>query len=325
MKRKIFYSLFLLFYLPALSFSFGFDVNQETIFSENTEYSPAFLDNNQTNCFFTFAHSFDNWLISIYPNLCFKDEKLNLNLYKFKFNLFFHNFAFSLDKDTFYYGNGTFENLSVPQSITIKDKDDNSWYSRFDFIFMGQTISVGTLLDKNIDYYKAPSYLNPFFIFNYSSTYFNLIYTFDYLWAENDSLKNSLEFDFLSTHDLSFYSTLCYVLDLSEKNDLKLNIGISKTFIFKNFLFSPLCELNYNFMNKDLGLLFNLHSDLYDSFNFETGISYSNSDTENLRLRTEINFYIKAFSVKFLYQSKNLLKNERMNKGYLSIGIKYEI
>ena len=325
MKRIILYFIFLLFCIPSFSLNFGFDINQETIFSEKTEYIPAFFDNTQTDIFFSFTHSFSNCLISVYPNLCFQNENLYVNLYKFKFNLFFDNFAFTLDKDTFYYGNGTFENLSIPQSIKIKDKDDNSWYSKFDLFFMGQTISMGALLDKNIDYYKVPSYLNPFFIINFNTTYFNLIYTLDYFWSENDSLKNSLEFDFLSAHDLSLYSTLSYVSELSEENDLKLNIGISKAFFFKNFIFSPLVELNYNFLNNNLGLIFNLHSDLYEFLNLEAGISYSNSDTENLNLRTEIDFYIKSFSVKILFQSKNLLKDERMNKRYLSVGVKYEI
>ncbi len=325
MKRIILCLIFLLICIPSFSSNFGFEINQQTVFSEKTEYTPAFFDNSQTDIFINFSQPFKNCLLSVYPNLCFKDEKLYFNIYKLKFNLFFDYFAFSLDKDVFYYGNGTFENLSTPQSITIRDKDENSWYTKFDIFFMGQTISIGSLIDKNIDYYEAPSYLNPFFIVNLNSTYFNLIYTLDYLLSEDNSLKNSLELDFLSAKDFSLYSTLSYISYFSEENDLKCNIGISKAFIFKNFIFSPLCEFDYNFTNNNLGLLFNVYSDIYDFLNLETGISYSNSDADNLNLRMKIDFYLKSSYIQILYQSQNLLKKEKMNKGYLSVGVKYEI
>ena len=325
MKRTFFCLFFLIFCIPSFSLNFGFEINQETVFNEKTEYIPAFFDNTQTDVFVNFSHTFNNCLLTIYPNLCFKNENLYFNIYKCKFNLFFDNFAFFLGKDTFYYGNGTFENLSTPQSITIRDKDENSWYTKCDLFFMGQTISLGALLDKKIDYYKEPSYFNPFVTINLNSTYFNLIYSIDYLLTENDSLKNSLELDFLSAKDLSLYSTLCYISDFSEKNDLKCNIGISKAFIFKDFIISPLCEFDYNFANNNLGLLFNLHSEFYDFLNLETGISYSNSNEDNLNIRIKIDFYLKSSSIQILYQSQNLLKEEEMNKGYLSVGVKYEI
>lgn len=190
---------------------------------------------------------------------------------------------------------------------------------------MGQTISLGALLDKKIDYYESLAYFNPFVTVNLNSTYFNLIYSIDYLLSENDSLKNSLEINFLSAKDLSLYSTLSYISDLSEENNLKSNIGISQAYIFKDFIISPLCEFNYSFTNNNLGLLFNLHSEFYDFLNLETGISYSNSDTNTLNLRIKIDFYLKSSSIQILYQSQNLLKEEQMNKGYLSVGVKYEI
>ena len=160
---------------------------------------------------------------------------------------------------------------------------------------------------------------------NLNSAYFNLLYTIDYLLTENDSLKNSLELDFLSAKDLSLYSTLSYISNFSEENDLKCNIGISKAFIFKDFIISPLCEFDYNFTNNNLGSLFNVHSEFYDFLNFEAGISYSNSNEDNLNLRIKIDFYLKSSSIQVLYQSQNLLKEEKMNKGYLSVGVKYEI
>ncbi len=325
MKRTFFCLIVFISCIPSFSLNFGFEIKQETVFSEKTEYTPAFFDNTQTDIFVNFSQTTKNCLLAIYPNLCFKDENLYFNIYKCKFNLFFDNFAFFIGKDIFYYGNGTFENLSTPQSITIRDKDENSWYTKCDLFFMGQTISLGALLDKKIDYYESPAYFNPFVTVNLNSTYFNLIYTIDYLLTENDSLKNSLELDFLSAKDLSLYSTLSYISDFSEENDLKCNIGISKAFIFKDFIISPLCEFNYSFTNNNLGLLFNLHSEFYDFLNLETGISYSNSDEDNLNLRVKIDFYLKSGSIQVLYQSQNLLKEEKMNKGYLSLGVKYEI
>lgn len=325
MKRMLFCLFFLIFCIPSFSLNFGFEINQETIFSEKTEYTPSFFDNTQTDVFVNFSHTTKNCLLAIYPNLCFKDENLYFNIYKCKFNLFFDNFAFFIGKDIFYYGNGTFENLSTPQSITIRDKDENSWYTKCDLFFMGQTISLGALLDKKIDYYESLTYFNPFVTVNLNSTYFNLIYSIDYLLSENDSLKNSLEINFLSAKDLSLYSTLSYISDLSEENNLKSNIGISQAYIFKDFIISPLCEFNYSFTNNNLGLLFNLHSEFYDFLNLETGISYSNSDTNTLNLRIKIDFYLKSSSIQILYQSQNLLKEEQMNKGYLSVGVKYEI
>lgn len=325
MKRMLFCLFFLIFCIPSFSLNFGFEINQETVFSEKTEYTPSFFDNTQTDVFVNFSHTTKNCLLAIYPNLCFKDENLYFNIYKCKFNLFFDNFAFFIGKDIFYYGNGTFENLSIPQSITIRDKDENSWYTKCDLFFMGQTISLGALLDKKIDYYESLTYFNPFVTVNLNSTYFNLIYSIDYLLSENDSLKNSLEINFLSAKDLSLYSTLSYISDLSEENNLKSNIGISQAYIFKDFIISPLCEFNYSFTNNNLGLLFNLHSEFYDFLNLETGISYSNSDTNTLNLRIKIDFYLKSSSIQILYQSQNLLKEEQMNKGYLSVGVKYEI
>lgn len=325
MKRMLFCLFFLIFCIPSFSLNFGFEINQETVFSEKTEYTPSFFDNTQTDIFVNFSHTTKNCLLAIYPNLCFKDENLYFNIYKCKFNLFFDNFAFFIGKDIFYYGNGTFENLSTPQSITIRDKDENSWYTKCDLFFMGQTISLGALLDKKIDYYESLTYFNPFVTVNLNSTYFNLIYSIDYLLSENDSLKNSLEINFLSAKDLSLYSTLSYISDLSEENNLKSNIGISQAYIFKDFIISPLCEFNYSFTNNNLGLLFNLHSEFYDFLNLETGISYSNSDTNTLNLRIKIDFYLKSSSIQILYQSQNLLKEEQMNKGYLSVGVKYEI
>lgn len=325
MKRMLFCLFFLIFCIPSFSLNFGFEINQETVFSEKTEYTPSFFDNTQTDVFVNFSHTTKNCLLAIYPNLCFKDENLYFNIYKCKFNLFFDNFAFFIGKDIFYYGNGTFENLSTPQSITIRDKDENSWYTKCDLFFMGQTISLGVLLDKKIDYYESLAYFNPFVTVNLNSTYFNLIYSIDYLLSENDSLKNSLEINFLSAKDLSLYSTLSYISDLSEENNLKSNIGISQAYIFKDFIISPLCEFNYSFTNNNLGLLFNLHSEFYDFLNLETGISYSNSDTNTLNLRIKIDFYLKSSSIQILYQSQNLLKEEQMNKGYLSVGVKYEI
>lgn len=325
MKRMLFCLFFLIFCIPSFSLNFGFEINQETVFSEKTEYTPSFFDNTQTDVFVNFSHTTKNCLLAIYPNLCFKDENLYFNIYKCKFNLFFDNFAFFIGKDIFYYGNGTFENLSTPQSITIRDKDENSWYTKCDLFFMGQTISLGALLDKKIDYYESLTYFNPFVTVNLNSTYFNLIYSIDYLLSENDSLKNSLEINFLSAKDLSLYSTLSYISDLSEENNLKSNIGISQAYIFKDFIISPLCEFNYSFTNNNLGLLFNLHSEFYDFLNLETGISYSNSDTNTLNLRIKIDFYHKYSSIQILYQSQNLLKEEQMNKGYLSVGVKYEI
>lgn len=325
MKRMLFCLFFLIFCIPSFSLNFGFEINQETVFSEKTEYTPSFFDNTQTDVFVNFSHTTKNCLLAIYPNLCFKDENLYFNIYKCKFNLFFDNFAFFIGKDIFYYGNGTFENLSTPQSITIRDKDENSWYTKCDLFFMGQTISLGALLDKKIDYYESLTYFNPFVTVNLNSTYFNLIYSIDYLLSENDSLKNSLEINFLSAKDLSLYSTLSYISDLSEENNLKSNIGISQAYIFKDFIISPLCEFNYSFTNNNLGLLFNLHSEFYDFLNLETGISYSNSDTNTLNLRIKIDFYLKSSSIQILYQSQNLLKEEQMNKGYLSVGVKYEI
>lgn len=325
MKRMLFCLFFLIFCIPSFSLNFGFEINQETVFSEKTEYTPSFFDNTQTDVFVNFSHTTKNCLLAIYPNLCFKDENLYFNIYKCKFNLFFDNFAFFIGKDIFYYGNGTFENLSTPQSITIRDKEENSWYTKCDLFFMGQTISLGALLDKKIDYYESLTYFNPFVTVNLNSTYFNLIYSIDYLLSENDSLKNSLEINFLSAKDLSLYSTLSYISDLSEENNLKSNIGISQAYIFKDFIISPLCEFNYSFTNNNLGLLFNLHSEFYDFLNLETGISYSNSDTNTLNLRIKIDFYLKSSSIQILYQSQNLLKEEQMNKGYLSVGVKYEI
>lgn len=325
MKRMLFCLFFLIFCIPSFSLNFGFEINQETVFSEKTEYTPSFFDNTQTDVFVNFSHTTKNCLLAIYPNLCFKDENLYFNIYKCKFNLFFDNFAFFIGKDIFYYGNGTFENLSTPQSITIRDKDENFWYTKCDLFFMGQTISLGALLDKKIDYYESLTYFNPFVTVNLNSTYFNLIYSIDYLLSENDSLKNSLEINFLSAKDLSLYSTLSYISDLSEENNLKSNIGISQAYIFKDFIISPLCEFNYSFTNNNLGLLFNLHSEFYDFLNLETGISYSNSDTNTLNLRIKIDFYLKSSSIQILYQSQNLLKEEQMNKGYLSVGVKYEI
>lgn len=325
MKRMLFCLFFLIFCIPFFSLNFGFEINQETVFSEKTEYTPSFFDNTQTDVFVNFSHTTKNCLLAIYPNLCFKDENLYFNIYKCKFNLFFDNFAFFIGKDIFYYGNGTFENLSTPQSITIRDKDENSWYTKCDLFFMGQTISLGALLDKKIDYYESLTYFNPFVTVNLNSTYFNLIYSIDYLLSENDSLKNSLEINFLSAKDLSLYSTLSYISDLSEENNLKSNIGISQAYIFKDFIISPLCEFNYSFTNNNLGLLFNLHSEFYDFLNLETGISYSNSDTNTLNLRIKIDFYHKSSSIQILYQSQNLLKEEQINKGYLSVGVKYEI
>lgn len=325
MKRMLFCLFFLIFCIPSFSLNFGFEINQETVFSEKTEYTPSFFDNTQTDVFVNFSHTTKNCLLAIYPNLCFKDENLYFNIYKCKFNLFFDNFAFFIGKDIFYYGNGTFENLSTPQSITIRDKDENSWYTKCDLFFMGQTISLGALLDKKIDYYESLTYFNPFVTVNLNSPYFNLIYSIDYLLSENDSLKNSLEINFLSAKDLSLYSTLSYISDLSEENNLKSNIGISQAYIFKDFIISPLCEFNYSFTNNNLGLLFNLHSEFYDFLNLETGISYSNSDTNTLNLRIKIDFYLKSSSIQILYQSQNLLKEEQMNKGYLSVGVKYEI
>lgn len=325
MKRMLFCLFFLIFCIPSFSLNFGFEINQETVFSEKTEYTPSFFDNTQTDVFVNFSHTTKNCLLAIYPNLCFKDENLYFNIYKCKFNLFFDNFAFFIGKDIFYYGNGTFENLSTPQSITIRDKDENSWYTKCDLFFMGQTISLGALLDKKIDYYESLAYFNPFVTVNLNSTYFNLIYSIDYLLSENDSLKNSLEINFLSAKDLSLYSTLSYISDLSEENNLKSNIGISQVYIFKDFIISPLCEFNYSFTNNNLGLLFNLHSEFYDFLNLETGISYSNSDTNTLNLRIKIDFYLKSSSIQILYQSQNLLKEEQMNKGCLSVGVKYEI
>lgn len=325
MKRMLFGLFFLIFCIPSFSLNFGFEINQEIVFSEKTEYTPSFFDNTQTDVFVNFSHTTKNCLLAIYPNLCFKDENLYFNIYKCKFNLFFDNFAFFIGKDIFYYGNGTFENLSTPQSITIRDKDENSWYTKCDLFFMGQTISLGALLDKKIDYYESLAYFNPFVTVNLNSTYFNLIYSIDYLLSENDSLKNSLEINFLSAKDLSLYSTLSYISDLSEENNLKSNIGISQAYIFKDFIISPLCEFNYSFTNNNLGLLFNLHSEFYDFLNLETGISYSNSDTNTLNLRIKIDFYFKSSSIQILYQSQNLLKEEQMNKGYLSVGVKYEI
>lgn len=325
MKRMLFCLFFLIFCIPSFSLNFGFEINQETVFSEKTEYTPSFFDNTQTDVFVNFSHTTKNCLLAIYPNLCFKDENLYFNIYKCKFNLFFDNFAFFIGKDIFYYGNGTFENLSTPQSITIRDKEENSWYTKCDLFFMGQTISLGALLDKKIDYYESLTYFNPFVTVNLNSPYFNLIYSIDYLLSENDSLKNSLEINFLSAKDLSLYSTLSYISDLSEENNLKSNIGISQAYIFKDFIISPLCEFNYSFTNNNLGLLFNLHSEFYDFLNLETGISYSNSDTNTLNLRIKIDFYLKSSSIQILYQSQNLLKEEQMNKGYLSVGVKYEI
>lgn len=325
MKRMLFCLFFLIFCIPSFSLNFGFEINQETVFSEKTEYTPSFFDNTQTDVFVNFSHTTKNCLLAIYPNLCFKDENLYFNIYKCKFNLFFDDFAFFIGKDIFYYGNGTFENLSTPQSITIRDKDENSWYTKCDLFFMGQTISLGALLDKKIDYYESLTYFNPFVTVNLNSTYFNLIYSIDYLLSENDSLKNSLEINFLSAKDLSLYSTLSYISDLSEENNLKSNIGISQAYIFKDFIISPLCEFNYSFTNNNLGLLFNLHSEFYDFLNLETGISYSNSDTNTLNLRIKIDFYHKSSSIQILYQSQNLLKEEQINKGYLSVGVKYEI
>ncbi|MDY4153248.1 MAG: hypothetical protein SOX89_06725, partial [Treponema sp.] len=77
--------------------------------------------------------------------------------------------------------------------------------------------------------------------------------------------------------------------------------------------------------NNNLGSLFNVHSEFYDFLNLEAGISYSNSDEDNLNLRIKIDFYLKSSSMQVLYQSQNLLKKEKMNKGYLSVGVKYEI
>ena len=305
MKRMLFCLFFLIFCIPSFSLNFGFEINQETIFSEKTEYTPSFFDNTQTDVFVNFSHTTKNCLLAIYPNLCFKDENLYFNIYKCKFNLFFDNFAFFIGKDIFYYGNGTFENLSTPQSITIRDKDENSWYTKCDLFFMGQTISLGALLDKKIDYYESLTYFNPFVTVNLNSTYFNLIYSIDYLLSENDSLKNSLEINFLSAKDLSLYSTLSYISDLSEENNLKSNIGISQAYIFKDFIISPLCEFNYSFTNNNLGLLFNLHSEFYDFLNLETGISYSNSDTNTLNLRIKIDFYLKSSSIQILFKECN--------------------
>lgn len=92
-----------------------------------------------------------------------------------------------------------------------------------------------------------------------------------------------------------------------------------------DFIISPLCEFEYNFANNNLGLLFNVHSEFYDFINLEAGISYSDSDENNLNLRIKIDFYIKSSSVQILYQTQNLLKEEKMNKGCLLIGVKYEI
>ena len=45
MKRTSFCLIFLIFCIPSFSLNFGFEINQETVFSEKTEYIPAFFDN----------------------------------------------------------------------------------------------------------------------------------------------------------------------------------------------------------------------------------------------------------------------------------------
>lgn len=89
MKRMLFCLFFLIFCIPSFSLNFGFEINQETVFSEKTEYTPSFFDNTQTDVFVNFSHTTKNCLLAIYPNLCFKDENLYFNIYKCKFNLFF--------------------------------------------------------------------------------------------------------------------------------------------------------------------------------------------------------------------------------------------
>ena len=103
MKRTFFCLIFLIFCIPSFALNFGFEINQETVFNEKTEYIPAFFDNTQTDVFVNFSHTTKNCLIAIYPNLCFKDENLYFNIYKFRFNIFFDNSALSICEDIFYY------------------------------------------------------------------------------------------------------------------------------------------------------------------------------------------------------------------------------
>lgn len=324
MMKKIFVGLiFILISSHIFSHSFGFDMRQESTFGEKTKYMPAYFYEIQTDIFLNLDYSLRNCLISIHPSICFKNEKVYLNLYKFKFNLFFNKLAFSLEKDIFYYGKGNIENLSLPQSLSIKNRILNTWYSKIDLYVWGQTISAGILLDNSIDYYKKPDYLNPFLIFNYNNNYLNVIYTVDYLLTEIHSFKNSLEFEFLSKQDISLYSSFSFATELNREKEMLMNLGISKAFVYDNFVLSPLFEINYDIFNTEIGILLYLHADIFDFIGFDNGLYYSNENT--LNTRSELNFFLDDWTIRFFFQSRNLLKDETMKKEFLSVGVKYAI
>lgn len=326
MKKVIFIIYLLVNINFVYSNGFGFSMEQESIFIEENEYYSFNLTNLETNLFYNYSLYKNNFIFSLSPNICIKDEKLYFNLYKLSLQKYYNNVVFSLNKNIFYYGKGYIKNLSIPQILKIQDKDKNNYYAKIDYSFCGNLICLGSLIDKNIDYYKKIENINPFFIYTFNNDKINLTYTIDYLINledKNHSLKNAIEAEVLTNNDFSIYSSCNYLSDFENSKEINFLLGFAKPIILNNYIFSPCFEANYEAINNDLYFLLNLHTEMNNVANIETGLQYLFN--EKLNLNIEANFYLNNFILSVFYKSFDLLKKENGFKNYLSIGVKYEL
>lgn len=321
MKIKIFFIIFLLSSANLFSVNLGFNMKQEIVFVDKTEYTPEVYSEYFMNTYFETNKYYKNLIFSICPNLYMVNNDLYFNIYKFNFNIFFNNFTFCINKDLFYYGLGKIANLTIPQSLNIDNKDKNIWHTKFDISISNIIFSCGMIIDDSIDIYEPPTFFNPLININYNNNQINVIYTLDYLFSEENTLKNAIECEFLTKGDLSIYSSMSLITDFVKKINFNVNIGVSKPFLIYDFMLTPLFEFDYFSKNSEIEFLFYLYMDFSDFIT--SGIGFFCDYDNSCNIRTEIDIFFPCIKFNIIFQSKNLIKDDK-NDGYLSIGIDFK-
>ncbi|MGP1454185.1 MAG: hypothetical protein ACTTJ7_00255 [Treponema sp.] len=324
LKKILTISLVSLFAIKAFSLDFGYTIFQNYSFVKKTEYTPAVYISHTSNYFLTFQLTSQNSFFSASPALSLKNENIFFNFYRFKLDFLFDKAVFSLSKDIYSMGSGYIYNPIIPQSISLKINDSTEWYSKVDFYLNEHIISLGTLIDSNIDYYEIPQYINPYFYyaFNSISNMVGLCVDYDYKFGnfDNSKLKFALDTQFFLKKDYSLYFAGSLSSNFSQKTNYSILASVDKSIFIKNLIFIP--KFEFLFQDTIFSAGFNINMDFSSYLNNLFFIKYSTKN--ELKIMNKISFTVNKFKFEMSYMINNILKKSFTEGGVLILGVIYE-
>ncbi|AEE17413.1 hypothetical protein Trebr_1997 [Treponema brennaborense DSM 12168] len=324
MVKKIFIFIFSFFTTGIFSLDLGFNLSQNYSFIEKTEYTPSVYFTNKSNFFLNFQIISDYIIFSASPSLSLKNKNSFLNFYRFKFDFLFENAVFSLSKNIYSMGHGYIYNPIIPQSVSQKINDSTEWYGKFDLYLNQHTVTLGALIDPDIDYYEIPDYTNPYFYYTYNtlSTMIGFCVDYDYKFDSPDisKIKFALDTQFFLKNDYSLYFAASLLSNFSENQNYSFLASIDKSFFVKESIFTP--KIEFLFKDEVFSCGFNMNMDLGTYLNNVFFIKYSSEN--ELKIINKASFVLGKYKFEMSYMTGDILKKSLSDDSLFILGVTYE-